>query len=135
QLVRAAVPNLLSEGKYLLYRPPPARVAELPDTVQRVIVSVPTLYNPPPKNVAELPESVQSVSASVPLLRIAPPVGALPSASGSPEMVILAPAASEKMPLWPWPSAVRTLAPGPVIVISAVMVGRAPRLRSMAVWR
>src|SRR6516164_3275086 len=67
---------------------------------------------------ALLPETVQLLRGSVPpALKIPPRFVALPWAKVRPETVRLAPAASEKMPFFPWPSMVSTSAPGPLMAM------------------
>src|SRR5439155_14969950 len=58
-----------------LAMPPPAPKSptELPDRVLSLAVAVPKLKMPPPKPPAELPDRVLPLTVSVPRLRMAPP--------------------------------------------------------------
>ena len=63
-------------------------VAELPEMVELVTVTVPPLFKmPPPMPLAELFERVEPETVSVPLLKIPPPFPAEPPTGFPPEMV------------------------------------------------
>ena len=105
--------------------PPPEVAAELLSMVLLEIVRLPTLFTPPPLG-AELPVITQSEIVKLPELKTAPPWLLFPWASVSPEMVTLSWFVMLKIPEAFRPSTVSTLAPGPVIVMSALIAGRAP---------
>src|SRR5215510_9145647 len=106
---------------------PPTPMAELPDTVLLVTVSVPPSLRMPPPLGAELRDRVLLVIVSVPLLKMPPP-----EPPGNPPFEILRPLIDTVTPdaiLNTWnellPLTVSTLAPGPFIVTSCVICGRA----------
>src|SRR5271157_339942 len=104
-----------------LYTPAP-KSAELPLTVQLVIVSVPPLYRPPARKPAELPLTVQLVSVVVPKFSRPPPSPVVvPPLIVSPEMDAVTVGSTRNTRLALLPLTV-TPAAGPAIVTDSFAV-------------